>query len=130
MTTEELRRLLQAATPGPWQAEFASSHVGGKSEITEWFVRRDGDDVAIAADIIDPHDDQPSKANAALIAAAVNALPALLAVAEAAEHWRNAYESNDPSNESFELMCAALDALREAEDMSRAREALGKRRRG
>ena len=52
--------------------------------------------------------------NAALIAAAVNALPALLAVVEAAEHWRNAYESNDPSNESFELMCAALDALDKA----------------
>ena len=94
MTTEELRRLLDAAAPGPW----------GQS-VSGWYI-----DAADGVAIADVHgiSDQ-ALSNAALIATAVNALPALLAVAEAAEHWRNAYESNDPSNESFELMCAALD---------------------
>jgi hypothetical protein len=121
-TTNELRRLLSEATPGPWQAEFASLHVGGRLEITEWFVRLDGDDVAIAADIVDPrNDDKPSKANAALIAAAVNALPALLAVVEAAEAHREALWNDDyklsqkrKANEALGAMNAALDNLREA----------------
>ena len=42
-------------------------------------------------------------------------LPALLAVVDAAHDWRNAYESNDPSDKAFEAMNAALDALREAQ---------------
>ena len=112
MTTEELRRLLDAATPGPWHARdtddwkcpiaFYVSTIPGSG------MQHDGQrgrrDVAYVA---------ASDANTDLIAAAVNALHALLAVVEAAHDWRNAYESNDPSNAAFEAMNAALDALRE-----------------
>ena len=52
-------------TPGPWQAEEAS--VRGITQ--EWFVRVDGDDIAIASDIRDRNGNH-SEANARLIAAA------------------------------------------------------------
>ncbi len=56
----------------------AGSWKDGKRTSTEYFVRRPGDDVAIASDIIDPaNDDAPSEANARLIAAAPDLLEAL-----------------------------------------------------
>lgn len=64
-------------TPGEW--EVATAIVGGR--VMEHFIRRPGDDTAIASDIIDPETDQPSAANARLIAAA----PDLLAAAVSAE---------------------------------------------
>jgi len=106
MNTTELRRLLSQATPGPWEVLRDNPECHLLAVLME--EEEDGETpsyVALA--------DVETRTNAALIAAAVNALPALIAAVEAAEHWRNAYESNDPSNESFELMCAALDALRE-----------------
>ena len=68
--TSKLRELALAATPGPWEAADAGSYDNGKTVIDEHFVRRPGDDVAIAADILDPETCDPSKANAAYIAAA------------------------------------------------------------
>lgn len=66
-------------TPGPWEVAEAGSWKGGKRTSTEYFVRRPGDDVAIASDIIDPaNDDAPSEANARLIAAAPDLLEALI----------------------------------------------------
>ena len=99
MTTEELRRLLSEATPGPW-------HIN-KDSLEDLVCSPSG--TLIAETQLRIPDD------AALIAAAVNALPALLAVVEAAHDWRNAYESNDPSDKAFEAMNAALDALSEVE---------------
>lgn len=64
-------------TPGPW--EVATAIVDG--QVVEYFIRRPGDDIAIAADIIDPKTERPSAAIAALLADA----PDLLAVAIAAE---------------------------------------------
>jgi hypothetical protein len=99
VTTEELRRLLDAATPGPWHIH--------KDNLEDLVCSPSGTLIA-ETQLRIPED-------AALIIAAVNALPALLAVVEAAHDWRNAYESNDPSNDTFEAMNAALDALREAQ---------------
>jgi hypothetical protein len=99
MTIEELRRLLAEATPGPWHIH--------KDNLEDLVCSPSGTLIA-ETQLRIPED-------AALIVAAVNVLPALLAAVEAAHDWRNAYESNDPSNESFELMCAALDALSEVE---------------
>lgn len=62
---------MPAHTPGPWEMAEAGSWAGGKRTSMEYFVRRPGDDVAIASEIIDPaNDDAPSEANARLIAAA------------------------------------------------------------
>ena len=67
-------------TPGPWQAEEAS--VRGITQ--EWFVRVDGDDIAIASDIRDRNGNH-SEANARLIAAAPELLEALEDLASLAE---------------------------------------------
>lgn len=65
-------------TPAPWEVCSAGDNIRtGKYEIKEYFVRRPDDDVAIAADIIDPELGIPSKANACLIAAAPDLLAAL-----------------------------------------------------
>ena len=69
---------MPAHTPGPWEVAEAGSWAGGKRTSMEYFVRRPGDDVAIASEIIDPaNDDAPSEANAQLIAAAPELLEAL-----------------------------------------------------
>jgi len=70
MNIEELKRLAEAATPGPWEYDHGCIADNGKAIISEYFVRLDGDDVSIAADIIDPESCRPSKSNAAYIAAA------------------------------------------------------------
>lgn len=57
-------------TPGPWYHDFASGMKNGNAALIEYFVRRDGDSVSIAADIVDPDTCNPSEANARLIAAA------------------------------------------------------------
>lgn len=59
-------------TPGPW--EVATAIVA--REVVEYFIRRPGDDIAIASDIIDPETERPSAAIAALIAAAPRLLAA------------------------------------------------------
>jgi len=105
MNTTELRRMLAEATPGPW--------VSLAEEFNDYYGVVSVAGSGVVEICREPEHDERI-ADMALIAATVNALPALLAVVEAAEHWRNAYESNDPSNESFELMCAALDALDKA----------------
>lgn len=77
-------------TPGPWQAEEAS--VRGITQ--EWFVRVDGDDIAIASDIRDRNGNH-SEANARLIAAApelLEALEDLASLAEAAMREVGEYE--------------------------------------
>ena len=93
---DELERLLAQATPGPWETdEFAIN--AGDQMVAEAY-----GGIKYAA------------TNAALIAAAVNALPAFVRLARESERWRNAYESNDPSDDCFDAMCAALEKLEEA----------------
>lgn len=57
-------------TPGPWEFDEAGVGKNGDFVVTEYFVRREGDDVAIANDILDPETLKASEANARLIAAA------------------------------------------------------------
>lgn len=64
-------------TPGKWQVETAVTSRDGKTCITEYFVRRDGDGMAIANDITDPETETMSEANARLIAASPDLLEAL-----------------------------------------------------
>ena len=73
-TVAELRRLLDAATPGPWM-------VGDEGDDVAVIVD-EGDEfssIQIAADL---HQGDDGLTDARLIAAAVNALPALLDAAE------------------------------------------------
>jgi hypothetical protein len=64
-------------TPGPWYHDFASAMKNGSPQVVEYFVRRDGDNVSIAADIVNPETCAPSEYNARLIAAAPDLLEAL-----------------------------------------------------
>jgi hypothetical protein len=64
-------------TKGPWKTAFGACY-GTKGEtLTEWFVRRPSDDVAICAEVRNPDTAEPSEANAALIAAAPDLYAAL-----------------------------------------------------
>jgi hypothetical protein len=92
MTTEELRRLLQAATPGPWHT--------GNIELGDLIYSPSGTLIAETRLRI-PED-------AALIAAAVNALPALLDVVDAASSINIMYQ-----DKTLDAALDALDALRE-----------------
>ena len=71
-------------TPGPWQAEQA----GMNGKIIEWFVRVDGDDIAIASAICD-RAGNISEANARLIAAAPDLLEALEQTLQLAIDWED-----------------------------------------
>ena len=70
------------ATPGPWQAEIATMH----GKVIEYFVRVDGDEIAIASAICD-RDGKPNQANARLIAAAPDLYAALSELEESCEYW-------------------------------------------
>jgi len=123
MTIEELRRMLDAATPGPWYAratdDWKSQNALYISTIPGSGMQHDGQrGLDIDADIDSDNiiavtllqsppvaTAEASDANTELIAAAVNALPALLAVVEAAQEIDVSY--------SDARLLAALDALRE-----------------
>lgn len=68
-------------TPGPWTINTAGSAKAGQSfKITEIYVYAPNtqDDTAICAEIINPVTQEPSEANARLIAAAPELLEALI----------------------------------------------------
>ncbi len=73
MTDDHISRIEAALnagpTPGDWAADFASAWRDGSRETVEYFVRRDGEDISIAADIVDPETGLPSAVNADYIAA-------------------------------------------------------------
>ena len=73
-------------TPGPWATNTAGSAKRGEPfKITEIYVYAPGtqDDTAICADVIDPITQEPSEANARLIAAAPDLLQELRNIANA-----------------------------------------------
>ena len=75
LTAREALAAIKAAleagpTDGPWWGDFASMMRNGSPQVVEYFVRRDGDDISIAAEIVNPESGLPSEANAAYIAAA------------------------------------------------------------
>ncbi len=73
MTDDPISRIeaaLEAGpTPGEWDADFASGMRNGSPAVVEYFVRLDGEDISIAADIVDPETGLPSAVNADYIAA-------------------------------------------------------------
>lgn len=111
----ELERLLAAATKGPWEVSHAGegSRSGG-FRITEYYVRLPGADFALAADVVGA-DMKPSEANAALIVAAVNALPRLLEIARAAKYvaYSNGFDAALP--DKIAALRSALSPLEQKE---------------
>jgi hypothetical protein len=111
MTTTELRALLAQATPGPW-FDAGGGHVGG----TECVRGRDGWPEPYPIPVADSTED-----DAALIAAAVNALPRLLDVVEAAEIVADSvfHTEQDPGavislyRREFDVLVAAVAKWRE-----------------
>jgi hypothetical protein len=103
MTNDDTISRIEAAlaagpTCGEWEADFASAMRNGEHVVVEYFVRRDGEDISIAADIVDPETGLPSEANARFIAAcnpaALRALLDQLKAAEAEnERMREALEA-------------------------------------
>ena len=78
----ELRRLLEEATPRPWEAYRPHPHYARYAVDRVTPEGHLGDDVATTEDV-------NAEANAQLIAAAVNALPGLLDALEKAEGHRD-----------------------------------------
>jgi hypothetical protein len=96
----------QKHTPAPWEVSHGGHGSPSGFVIDEYFVLNPAvaDDVAIAADIIDPATGLPSEANARLIAAAPELLAALKMAESAYRH--NVVKKGEPSS--------ALDAMQRA----------------
>jgi hypothetical protein len=120
---EELKRLIAKATPGPWVAEREQY---SNSPAYSYCVRALTEPKKTAVAYTDMNGSRSTKAerdsNAALIAAAVNALPALIAAAEAVQAWaaadsagRTAAQSDDPAE-----LAAAWRAVQAAEALLHA----------
>ena len=101
---EKLRALLEAASKRPWTG---SPRRRKTKRGAEQFWKPSVGNEAGSAQVASCHAD----ADAALIAAAVNALPALLEVAEAAEAERRQGEPGGHARDCRCRLCAALAAL-------------------
>jgi hypothetical protein len=101
-------------TQGPW--ELCHGGYGGPSGfvIDEYYVlnRTVADDVAIAADIVDPATQMPSEANARLIAAAPELLEALQLVE--CVYRKNCVNEGEPSSVLDSMQAAIAKATGEA----------------
>jgi len=100
-------------TKGPWVINTAGSAKRGEPlKITEIYVYAPDtqDDTAICADVIDPVTQEPSEANAKLIAAAPDLLDAALLCLSIAEYWIN----QEYSGKRFYQAHKVLDSAREA----------------
>lgn len=99
-----------------WQVETATS---SRSEDIEYFIRRDGDSVAVASDIINPETEQPSKEIADLLCAAPELLEALEAMVKRIEYYSAIPESERPTIEQWEYTEGSTE-------MDKARAAIAK----
>jgi hypothetical protein len=82
---QEIKRRAEAATPGPWEPQEGTKYLAmggmGLGQEKEYFVMRDGDDVAVCCDCSTP-DGVASPENALFIANARQDVPALVAEVE------------------------------------------------
>ena len=101
-----------AATKGPGGGAQGSVGENGARKVTEEFVRCPGDNVALAADIIDPRTSLPSPANSKFIAHAREDVPALALAVIALSDKLEAREPRTTAETTADLTHdTALDAL-------------------
>ncbi|HGM6719901.1 TPA: hypothetical protein ACKQC2_000721 [Stenotrophomonas maltophilia] len=100
-------------TPGPWEVSHGGHGSPHGFVIDEYYVlnRTVADDVAIAADIVDPATQMPSEANARLIAAAPEMFEALDTIGGLSRALRQG--GPDPMD-----LQGLSDALEEAVDLA------------
>ncbi|WP_372483800.1 hypothetical protein AB9H29_12180 [Stenotrophomonas sepilia] len=108
-------------TPGPWEVAHGGHGSPHGFVIDEYYVlnRTVADDVAIAADIVDPATQMPSEANARLIAAAPELLEALVNMVK--WHGKREWPTSDfkvenllPSDHQNEEVRLAMQAIAKA----------------
>ncbi len=88
ITADVARELLHSATEGPWEVGVASSWQGSVRVESEMYVRRPGDNVALAAQVIDPRTEEISESNARLLATAPDLAHTVVAQAAEIERLR------------------------------------------
>lgn len=111
MTLDEIRKLIDAATPGPWQDDGESeSWTEDQGYASSWVEtpkgawRQYGPDTG--SDMCQQRND------ARFIAAARTLLPALLEVAQGAKDFSDTWEMKDSSYTPLAKALAALEALK------------------
>jgi hypothetical protein len=103
---KEIRKLIEAATPGDWSPEnFGPFLDDGELEAFCAF----GPQHDLDEDGETEQAEAKAKADAAFIAASRTLMPKLLAVAEAAEGWRRLNLTSEP-NRAIDAALAALEA--------------------
>jgi hypothetical protein len=111
-TLEELEKLLKAGTPGPWVMATGTSPLGDTGDFDGWVEIIGGGTRTVA---LWQADEEGDEADAALIVAAINALPGLIASARRVEEMRVALEeillSRDFTNKAS---CHQADIARDA----------------
>lgn len=111
MSLDELRRLHEQATPPPWDEDVRDYYDGMELCARAVFgpLGRIAD-MANNAPIGTPQGKR-TDADLAIVPAARNALPALLALADAARAWRDAVQRGEGIAAAMVALIAALDAL-------------------
>ena len=111
ITADEARELLHGATEGPWEVGVASSWQGSVRIETEMYVRRPGDNVALAAQVIDPRTEEISESNARLLAAAPDLAATVIAQAAEIASIRASIDGRTTPPTDEEIRSAALAGL-------------------
>ncbi len=108
---QRLRDLLAEATPGPWEASFDGYMIGNSVSVK--MTGANGEHITNRLVL-----SEQSRGDTALVAAAVNALPQLLAIADAAIALRYATWADMDGTHVREALLrefvAAVDAARKA----------------
>ena len=103
-----LTELIAVATPGPWMLRLTKGSDAPNTIEGDLATADDGECygkwIATFPELVAAHAEQ-QKVDAALIVAAVNKMPALIAALKAADHMRNTGEADD---------CFAYDRARAA----------------
>ena len=115
MTIEELKQALEAATPRPWGWYNDQAADDGGIEASDWWSLGPGVLIADGTDGT-PGGDGIDRANARLIVEAVNNLPKLLKVAEAAKDLPYLYDeaSANPYDVGYSQVSDEIELLRKA----------------
>lgn len=106
MKLEDLKKLSEKTTPGPWYVETPTGFIRSRTE-----KRKPNGMVSGTAIVAIGQFNTEIQPDDAFIAAARTMLPRLIAVAEAAMDYQDEINETDASNENYERMRTALASL-------------------